>query len=72
LELLLLNNFNDYHTGPGYAAMHCTGAALPPSTTSSTSQPVTNAPSAVENFKHGIKQDPALFMAFKDGKQFDS
>jgi len=50
--------------------MHWSFAPTP--TANSTSQPVRTTPSPVENFKYGIKWDPVLFMAFKDGKQFDS
>jgi len=66
------DDFNDYCTGPDYSAIQCTGAPLPPPLTNSASQPVRTMPSPIEIFKCGIKQDPALFTAIKDGKQFDS
>jgi len=66
------DSFNDYRTGPDYAAIRRNGSPLPTPLASSTPQPARTTPSPVEIFKRGIKRDPALFMPFKDGKMFDS
>jgi len=72
---LTSDDFDDYQI-----SSHClaivSGSVPPPpaltTTTTASTQSTRPVLTPVDTFKHGIKRDPALFMVFKDGKQFDS